>query len=321
MKFKKIILFAVMLPLLFNWAYCADSKAGTSGAVFLKIPASSARAQALGDCGAIIEGAESMPLNPSGIASSQMREFSVSRLSWFEDYTGQYIGYVHPVGRAVMGFGFGYYGVDNFDVRQLDGKSLSADSIKASNSFLSFTLAKAFLLERFLLGVSIKKVIEDNYSAKYDNTVFDAGAMLKLGRKIIIGWSGQNFGDQKKVVQIQRLGLSWSLNPFITILAESKSYTDSKSKTGVGFEFNLPEEVLQVGRVSFRIGYTPMDDHGENMDGGVLDKMGLTDKHGVSFGFGIYSLQSLGYGFGLDYSMVPYGALGKASQISLKMQF
>jgi hypothetical protein len=112
-----------------------------------------------------------------------------------------------------------------------------------------------------------------------------------------------------------------NLNPFITILAESKSYSDSKSQTGVGFEFNLPEELLQVGRVSLRMGYTPMDDHGENMDGGILDRMGLTDSHGVSFGFGIYSLQSLGYGFGLDYSMVPYGALGKSSQISLKMQF
>ena len=66
---------------------------------------------------------------------------------------------------------------------------------------------------------------------------------------------------------------------------------------------------------------TPMDDHGENMDSDLLDRMGLTDKHGISFGFGIYSLQSLGYGFGLDYSMVPYGALGKSSQISLKMQF
>ncbi|MBU2530199.1 MAG: hypothetical protein KKD35_04080 [Elusimicrobia bacterium] len=321
MKFKKIILFSALMPLMFNPAYCANSKVGTSGAVFLKIPASSARAQALGDCGAMIEGAESMPLNPSGIASSQMREVSVSRLSWFEDYTGQYIGYVHPVGRAVMGFGFGHYGIENFDSRNIGGVPLYSEDIKVKNSFLSFTLAKAFLLERFLLGVSIKKVSEDNYSKKYDNTVFDAGAMLKIGRKIILGWSGQNFGDQKKVVQIQRLGLSWSPNPFMTILAESKAYTDTKSKTGVGFEFNLPEELLQVGKVSLRIGYTPMDDHGENMDGGILDRMGLTDKHGVSFGFGIYSLQSLGYGFGLDYSMVPYGALGKASQISLKMQF
>ncbi|MCK4935843.1 MAG: hypothetical protein KAR84_03235 [Elusimicrobiales bacterium] len=321
MKFKKMILFAAMMPVIFSSAYCENSKVGTSGAVFLKIPASSARAQALGNCGAIIEGAESMPLNPSGIASSQMREFSVSRLSWFEDYSGQYIGYVHPVGRAVMGFGFGHYGVENFDARDIDGTPLYSDDIKVKNTFMSFTLAKAFLLERFLLGASIKRVSEDNYSKKYDNTVFDMGAMLKLGRKIIIGWSGQNFGDQKKVVQIQRLGLSLSPNPFITILAETKSYTDSKSKTGVGFEFNLPEEVLQVGKVSLRIGYTPMDDHGENMDGGILDRMGLTDKHGVSFGFGIYSLQSLGYGFGLDYSMVPYGALGKSSQISLKMQF
>ena len=325
MKFKKIILFAALMPLMLKFAYCADSKVGTGGAVFLKIPASSARGQALGNCGAIIEGAESMPLNPSGIASSQMRELSFSRLSWFEDYTGQYIGYVHPVGRAVMGFGFGYYGVENFDSRDIDGKPLYSDNIKVKNGYMSFTLAKAFLLEKFLLGASIKRVMEDSSgfdnSKKYENTVFDLGAMIKLGRKFIFGWSGQNFGDQKKVVQIQRLGLSLNLNPFMTVLAESKSYSDSKSKTGVGFEFNLPEELLQVGKVSLRIGYTPMDNHGENMEGGILDRFGLTDKHGVSFGFGIYSLQSLGYGFGLDYAMVPYGALGKTSQISLKMQF
>ena len=321
MKFKMMILFLAIMSLSAKSVYCENVKAGTGGSVFMKIPTSSARSQALGNCGAVIEGAESMALNPAGIASSQMREISFSYLNWFEDYSGQYIGYVHPVGRAVIGLNLAYYGVENFDARNIDGVPQSGDDIKVKNGYMSFTLAKAFLLERFLIGASVKRITEDNVVEKYDNTVFDAGVMIKFGRKFVFGWAGQNFGDEKKVVQIQRLGLSWTPNPFVSILIENKAYTDSKSKTGLGFEFNLPEEILQVGKVSLRVGYTPMDDHGKNMDGGFLDKLGLSDNHGVSFGFGIYSLQSFGYGMGLDYSMTPYGALGKSSHVSLKFQF
>ncbi|HBB66148.1 MAG: hypothetical protein A2X28_04355 [Elusimicrobia bacterium GWA2_56_46] len=304
-------------------AHAADSQVGTSGAVFMKIPTGSPRAQALGNCGvSIVEGTEAMTINPAGVASSQLREAGFSYLSWFQDYSGQYMAYVHPVGQSVIGVNVAYYGIKGFDVRDQAGIPQYGEDVKVRNSYGTLTLAKSFFLERLLVGVSAKEVMEDNYTEKYNNLVFDGGVVLKVGRKLSLGWSGANFSGKKdQVVRIQRLGLAYSPNPFITALLESKSYSDRRTQPGGGVEFNLPEEVIQVGRVSVRTGYTGADDYGKNYDDKTLDTLGLSKTSGWSFGIGIYTAQAMGYGMSLDYTMVPYGALGKSSQIMVKVQF
>lgn len=303
--------------------YAADANAGTSGAVFMKIPTGSPRAQALGNCGvSLVEGAEALSINPAGIASSQMREMAFSYLSWFQDYSGQSISYVHPVGQSVIGANIAYYGIDGFEVRDQNGIPRYSDDVKVRNGYATLTLAKSFFLERLLLGVSAKKVIEDNYYERYDNLVYDGGVVIKLGRKLSLGWSGSNFSGRKdQVVKIQRMGIAFSFNPFFTALGESKTYSDHKRISGGGVEFSLPEEVLQVGRVSVRAGYSGEDSHGKNYDDKTLDALGLTQASGWAFGIGIYSAQSMGFGMSLDYAMVPYGALGKSNQIMVKLQF
>ena len=301
----------------------ADAKAGTAGAVFMKIPTGSPRAQALGNCGvSIVEGTEAMSINPAGIASSQMREAAFSYLSWFQDYSGQSIAYVHPVGQSVVGVNVAYYGIDGFDVRDANGVPQYGENIKVRNGYATLPLAKSFFLERLLFGVSAKSVMEDNYTTKYNNLVFDAGLVLKLGRKLSLGWSGANFsGKTDQVVRIQRLGMAFSFNPFLTALLESKTYSDRRSLSGGGVEFNLPEEVLQVGRVSMRVGYTGADSYGKNYEDKTLDTLGLSETSGWAFGIGIYSAQAMGFGMSFDYAMVPYGALGKSNQIMVKLQF
>jgi hypothetical protein len=327
-KNKKIFLVLisiVLYPLSFipYPLFAIDSKAGTSGAAFLKIPAGSARAQSLGNCGvSSIEGAEAMSINPAGIASSQLKEIGFSHISWFEDYSGNYLAYVHPIGQSVIGINAAYQSTSKFDARDAEGKPQYGDDIKIKNGYASLSIAKALFLEKLLLGLSVKGILEDNYKKEYKNTVFDAGIIFKLGRKFSIGWANQNMsGDKEDVVQIQRLGLALSLNPFWTFLIEKKDYSDNKSRTGGGLEFNLPEELLHVGRVSLRVGYTSSDRYGQSYDDDVLERLGLDNTSGWSFGFGIYSSQALGYGMGIDYAMVPYGALGKSNQIAIRFQF
>ena len=301
----------------------SDAGVGTDGAVFLKIPTGSPRAQAMGNNGvSLVEGGEAMEINPAGIASAQMREVSFSHLSWIQDYSGQYMSYVHPIGQSVIGVNLAYYGITGFDVRDNEGKPQYGTDVKVHNGYASFTYAKGFFLEKLLLGASAKEVLEDNYTKQYRNLVFDLGAVLKLGRKLSLGWAAQNLsGKNHQVVAVTRLGGAFAFNPFITVAVEQKSYSDSGGVLGGGVELSLPEEVLQVGRVSVRAGYTPGDNHGKNMDDNTLDRLGLTSTSGWSFGVGLYSAQALGYGMGLDYTLAPYGALGKASQIAVKVQF
>ena len=323
-KFLGLVLFASSLILHpSSLLFAANSNAGTVGAVFMKIPTSSPRVQALGNCGvSLVEGAEAMGINPAGIASSQMREFSFSHLGWLQDYSGQYLGYVHPIGQSVIGLDMAYYSITGFDVRDSLGVPQYGADVKVRNGYGGLTLAKSFFLEKFLVGVSAKEVMEDNYSKKYQNLVFDVGAVLKLGRRLSLGWASQNSsGTAGQVVKIQRLGFAFSFNPFLTMVLEQKSYSDSGTKIGGGVEFNLPEEVLQVGRVSLRAGYTGADNFGKNLDDKTMSSLGLQSTSGWAFGIGIYSSQALGYGMGLDYTMAPYGALGKTSQLALKFQF
>lgn len=317
-----VLALAVALPLCAP-AAAADSRIGTEGAAFMKIPTGSPRAQALGNTGvSLLEGGEALGINPAGIASSQMREFSFSYLSWLQDYSGQYMAYVHPIGQSVVGVNVAYYGIKNFDVRDAEGVPQYGADVKVRNGYASLGLAKSFFMEKFLLGVSAKEVMEDNYTKKYQNLVFDAGAILKIGRKLSIGWAGQNFsGKAHQVVKVQRLGGAYTFNPFLTVTVEQKSYSDRQAKTGFGVELTLPEELLQVGRVALRVGYTGGDNLGKNIDDKTLNSLGMNDTSGVAFGVGIYSAQALGYGMGLDYTMAPYGSLGKSSQLALKFQF
>ncbi|HBA59541.1 MAG TPA: hypothetical protein DCZ92_01700 [Elusimicrobia bacterium] len=304
-------------------ADAANASLGTDGAVFMKIPTGSARAQALGNCGvSLLEGGEAMGINPAGIASAQMREISFSHLGWLQDYSGQYLSYVHPVGQSVIGVNAAYYTITDFDVRDSAGVPLYGSDVKVRNGYFSLTLAKGFFLERFMVGVSLKNVYEDNYSENYRNLVYDGGAILRLGRKISLGWSGSNFsGKSKQVVRVQRLGGAVMFNPFLTVAVEQKTYSDRGSVLGGGVEISLPEELLQVGRVSVRAGYSPGDNMGKNMSDKTLDSLGMNDVSGWAFGIGIYSSQAFGLGMGLDYTMVPYGSLGKSSQMALKFQF
>jgi len=319
---KKMILPALALSLALP-AYSAEDSLGTGGSAFLKIPAGSARVQGLGNNGvSLVEGTDAININPAGIAVSQMREFNFSYISWFQGYSGKYISYVEPIGQSVVGFNLSYFNIEGFDARDSGGIQQYSDDIKVRHGYASLILAKSFFLERLSLGLGIKGVLEDNYTTQKKNIVYDAGALLKLSRKLSVAWASQNMsGSKEEIVQITRFGFTWKFNPFLTLTLDQKKYTDAESKVGFGIEFNLPEELLQVGKITFRTGYTDTANYGRNYDDKTLDKLGLSDTSGWSFGFGIYSAQAFGNIYSLDYSMVPFGALGKSTQMTLKFQF
>lgn len=319
---NKILTGITLLALSVSFVYC-DELAGTKGGAFMKIPGGSARVQGLGNNGcSLVEGADAMNINPAGIAMAQMREVNFSYINWFADYTGKYISYVEPIGQSVIGLNLSYFSIDGFDARDQQGIPQSSIDIKVRHIYGSVAIAKSFFLERLSIGVAAKGIIEDNYLTEQKSVVYDAGALLKLSRKFSIAWASQNLsGNKDKVVQLTRFGFTWKINPFWTATVDQKKYTDSKSKVGVGIEFNLPEELLQVGKITFRAGYTDSSNYGKNYDDKTLDKLGLTKASGWSFGVGIYSAQAYGNIYSLEYSLQPFGALGKSSQLTFKFQF
>lgn len=314
---------ACLAALLAVSARAADSNVGTSGANFMKIGQGSARAMALGGAYvAIAEGADAMAWNPAGLAVTQQRELGFSYLRYIQGVDSPlYLGYAHPMGRTTWGANLSYISVDGFDVRDSNGVPQPGTEVGVRDGLMSIGIARSFWYEKLFLGSSLRVVHEDLAGSVKDTVVGDVGAILKPNPTLSLGFAMQNFGaGTANVARITRAGAGVRLGDFVTLGLELSKASDSGARLGVGGEFQLPEEYLDVGQLSFRLGYRNSDNLGQS-DDATLKSLRLDRASNLSFGFGMYTSQAFGYGVSLDYAFVPYGALGTVDQISVKLKF
>jgi len=131
-------------------ARAIDSRAGTSGAQFLKIGQGSARAQALGGAYvALAEGSDAMTWNPAGLAATQQREFAFSYLRSVQGLDSPlYLGYAQPMGRTAWGGNFGYLSdsLGSGDVRDANGVPQQASNVNVRDGYVAVGLARSPIL-------------------------------------------------------------------------------------------------------------------------------------------------------------------------------
>lgn len=304
-------------------ARAADSNAGTSAANFLKIGQGSARAMSLGGAYvALSEGADAMAWNPAGLAVTQQRELAFSYLRYIQDIDSPlYLAYAHPMGRTTWGANLSYISVDGFDVRDAQGVPQPGQEVGVRDGLMSIGLARSFWYEKLFLGGALRVVHEDIAGAVKDTVVGDVGVILKPNPTLSLAFAVQNFGSGAgNVPRITRGGAGLRLGEFLTLGLELTKASDSGARAGLGAEFQLPEEYLDVGQLALRIGYRNADSLGQSNDA-TLKSLRLDRSSNLSFGFGMYTSQAFGYGVSLDYAFVPMGALGTVDQISVKMKF
>ncbi|MBI5247133.1 MAG: hypothetical protein HY923_08120 [Elusimicrobia bacterium] len=304
-------------------ARAADSNAGTSGANFLKVGQGSARAMAMsGAFVALAEGSDAMTWNPAGLAVTQQRELSFSYLRYVQDVDSPlYLGYAHPMGRTTWGANLSYVSISGFDVRDAQGVPQPGEDVGVRDGLASIGIARSFWYEKLFLGSSIRVVHEDIAGAVKDTFVGDVGAILKPNPTLSLGFAVQNFGSgATNVARITRGGAGVRLGDFVTVGLELSKASDSGARISLGGEFQLPEEYLDVGQLTLRVGYRNADSLGQSSDE-TLKSLRLDRASNLSFGFGMYTSQAFGYGVSMDYAFVPYGALGTVDQISVKLKF
>lgn len=319
---RSLALFAVLLALSAP-AAAADSAAGTSGANFLKLGQGSARAMAMGrSYVALAEGSDALTWNPAGLAVTQQRELAYSYLRYVQEIDSPvYLGYAHPMGRTTWGANFAYLSVDGFDVRDAQGVPQQSETVSVRNGFGTVGLARSFWYEKLFLGGALRVVHEDIAGSAKSSVVGDLGAILKPNSVLSLGFAMQNFGTSSaNVARVTRGGAALRLGDFVTTSVELNKASDSGARIGIGGEFQLPEEYLDIGQLTLRMGYHNADSLGQNFDD-TAKALRLDRASGISFGFGMYTSQAFGYGVSLDYAFVPYGALGTVDQISLKLKF
>ncbi len=304
-------------------ARAQDSGAGTSAASFLKLGQGSARAMALGGAYvALAEGSDAMTWNPAGLAQTQQREFAFSYLRYVQGLDSPlYLGYAQPMGRTTWGANFGYMSDNGFDVRDAQGVPQQNANVNVRDAYGAVGLARSFWYEKLFLGVSVREIHEDIAGSAHNTLAGDFGAILKPTGMLSLGFAVQNFGaNPADVARVTRGGAALRFNDFLTASAELSKASDTGAQIALGGEFQLPEEYLDVGQLTMRVGYRSVDSYGQSFDSQLKD-LKLDQTSGLSFGFGVYTSQAFGYGVSLDYAFVPYGALGTVDQISFKLKF
>jgi len=304
-------------------AWAVSPEAGTGGAQFLKLEQGSARAMALGQAYvALAEGSDALTWNPAGLAVTQQKEAAYSYLRYVQDVAAPlYMAYAHPMGRTVWGANIAYLGVSGFDVRDANGLKRSDDETDVRDGFGSIGVARSFWYEKIFLGGALRVVHEDIAKSVHDTLVGDFGLLVKPNSVLSVGFAVQNFGANKAdVPSVTRGGAALRLGDFFNLGFELNQAADSGLRLGMGVEFQLPEQYLEVGQITFRAGCYNADSRGQSLEGTLKD-LRLDRASGLSFGFGLFTSRAFGYGVALDYAFVPYGALGTVDQISLKVKF
>lgn len=325
---RRLLLAAAVL-LAARPARAIDDAAGTGGAQFLKIGQGSARAMAMGRAYvALAEGTDSLTWNPAGLAVTQQKELAFSYLRYVADVNTTvgvwpgYTAYAHPMGRTVWGANVGYMRMDGFDIRDDAGRPVDESDKEVTDGFVTLGIARSFWYEKLFLGGAARIVHENLVGSKKNTLVGDVGLLLKPNNTLSLGLAVQNFGTSvSNVPSTIRSGAGLRLGDFITVGLELAKAADSGARVGLGAEFQLPEQYLEVGQLTFRAGYYNQDNLGQDRDSSTLETLRLDRASGLSFGFGLYTSQAFGYGLSLDYAFVPYGALGTVDQITLKLKF
>ncbi|NNN05243.1 MAG: hypothetical protein HKL90_05025 [Elusimicrobia bacterium] len=304
-------------------ARAISSGAGTSGANFLEIGQGSARAMALsGAYVALAEGSDALTWNPAGLAATQQREFAFSYLSYVQGLQSPvYMAYAQPMGRTAWGVNAGYMSEGGFDVRDQNGIPQQNTSALVRDGYATFGVARSFFYEKLYLGASLRGIHQEIVGAAYNTVSADAGAILHATNALTFGLALQNFGPPTSdVAHTVRGGAALRHNDFFTTTMELRNASDTGTQFAIGEEFSLPEEYLDVGQLSLRVGYQTVDSYGQSFNS-TLKTLYLDQTSGVSFGFGLYTSEAFGYGLSLDYAFVPYGALGTVDQLSFKLKF
>lgn len=302
-------------------AKASSEYAGTSASAFLKLGTGAPTAQAMGNAyTALSEGTQALFWNPAGAATNVTREVQVSHMQWFEGVGDSAIGYIQPMGRTMLGLSARYLRLNNLEFRDEHGIPQPWEGAVMQDFVVGVSLARSFF-NALDLGATAKYINEDNANVRNINVAFDVGAKLRLfSNKFVLGVMGQNLGDTDEVPSALRGGVAFNTKYF-TVAGELVDYVDDKVRYGIGVAIHIPEELVQVAQFDIRVGYYNRDNTGFAEDGTIADKLGLDTTSKISLGFGFYSSEVFGYGLGLDYAMMPFGALGTAHQLAVRLQF
>lgn len=288
------------------------SQALESGADFLRID-TDARVVSMGSAyTAAAQGVNSIAYNPAGLASLTGVEFGFSHTNWLMDSKHDFISIGMPLkttGGPLPGdkwfVGLALTRLTNGGMESRNADRSAGGGFSAYDQSVSIALAKNMGGSR--VGLAAKYIESTIAGQKAASAAIDFGITRKLGAlPASLGLAVQNLGapmkyiDQKDPLPLTvSAGLLASVMPGLDIALDVKQLVhDKQTDVSLGTEYNF------MPNLALRTGYM------------MNTQLAGTGNRGFSVGAGVNLLNMQ-----IDYSVMPFGAIGDAQKITLKKKF
>lgn len=313
-----VALFAAALPAaagFFPESPFSDAAAGTTGAVFLRIPPG-ARGEALGGANAAgSDGAEALFWNPGGLgrmAGADRSEASFAYNALLESSYAGALAYARPLkdGRSVVAGGLVHYSAGK--VEGYDRFGNANGDFTPMDLSLSGGYARRF--ELLSAGAALKFVRSAIAGSSGQTLALDFGvaadkvSMIGEG-PVDVGASVRNLGPGLKVGSTAdplpfavQMGARWHVSPQMALMLDGFMPVDSDPYPALGGEFTQPFGAASKGQLRF--GYNVQ------RQGDIDGLTGLTGGGGLDLDR-----------FRIDYAWVPFGELGTSHKMTLAFKF
>jgi hypothetical protein len=301
---RRIVIFNFLILIISSYSIAMDSKVGTTGANFLKIPIAARQSAMAGAFVAVGDDVNTVEYNPAGLSRIATNELTATHVEYLADLQYDYVGYVLPL--AVSRVGFSASSLHS-TMRETDTLSLQLGEIILSDKVYTLTVARPFSASMYW-GVNLKGI--GSRLGGYSAWAFAADLGLLYSPESIenlnFGFAVQNLGTPLKMLSQKdslpvnyKIGVAKKIPDSKLLFAvELSKASDNSSKISTGMEFApLGFMVLRGG---YRVGYD-------------LD----TYTAGVGFIFKPKGFDE----FQIDYAYNPMGDLGNTHRFSLITRF
>lgn len=176
------------------------SKSGTAGLQFLKIGVG-AKETAMGEAvTSLVNDANSVFWNASGIAYIENYELSISHNSWLANSKYNSAVFAFPLASFVFAVSAAALQINEFEETTALMPDGTGRMVSAGDYVFGLAAARRFT-DRLSIGLQVKYVHEklDDYSI--NNVLFDVGAIYATGfRDLTLGFSLQHFGPDMRLL-------------------------------------------------------------------------------------------------------------------------
>ncbi len=291
------------------------SKAGTTGAAFLKIAQG---ARPLGMSGAFVSVSDDINAlywNPGGISQVRQSTVMASHIVWFADTSCEYLAYLYPLPdkdikyNRTIGASILFFNPGTMDFTDSLGNKTSQGSF--SNYDIGVQIAYAQRVTELLtMGISLKGIQEKIGDESASGISCDIGGLVFINNRMNFGFSVSNMGYLSKMKnESDQLPLSGRVGISYKDVVKDNDYImglDVSYMTDNDINISFGTEFILMKAIAFRAGYT-YKLNGQDIDNGLF---GL----GAGIGYTIDRYQ-------FDYAYVPYGDVGDTHRLSFGVKW